>query len=214
MHLRAGQKALPEDLIDVDAVLDAYYDLHPDPADPEQAVSFGTSGHRGSSLDAKFTEDHIAATTQAIVEYRAGQGISGPLFMGRDTHALSRPAFDTALEVLAGNEVDVRIDAGDSFTPTPAISHAILVHNRALAPNASGRADGIVVSPATTRRGTAASSTTPRTAARPTRTRPAGSPTVRTSCWPAVCAVCAVMAGRRRCRRPGATTTSTPMSRT
>ncbi|HIY23851.1 MAG TPA: phosphoglucomutase (alpha-D-glucose-1,6-bisphosphate-dependent) [Candidatus Brachybacterium merdigallinarum] len=147
MHLRAGQKALPEDLIDVDAVLDAYYDLHPDPADPEQAVSFGTSGHRGSSLDAKFTEDHIAATTQAIVEYRAGQGISGPLFMGRDTHALSRPAFDTALEVLAGNEVDVRIDAGDSFTPTPAISHAILVHNRALAPNASGRADGIVVTP-------------------------------------------------------------------
>jgi phosphoglucomutase len=147
MHPRAGQKALPEDLIDVDAVLDAYYDLHPDPADPEQAVSFGTSGHRGSSLDAKFNEDHIAATTQAIVEYRAGQGIGGPLFMGRDTHALSRPAFDTALEVLAGNEIDVRIDAGDSFTPTPAISHAILVHNRSLAPNSPGRADGIVVTP-------------------------------------------------------------------
>jgi len=147
MHPRAGQKALPEDLVDVESLLDSYYDLHPDPSDPEQAVSFGTSGHRGSSLDTKFNEDHIAATTQAIVEYRAGQGISGPLFIGRDTHALSRPAFDTALEVLAGNDVSALIDTRDGYTPTPAISHAILVHNHDRSATDSGRADGIVVTP-------------------------------------------------------------------
>ncbi|MDO5662931.1 MAG: phosphoglucomutase (alpha-D-glucose-1,6-bisphosphate-dependent) [Brachybacterium sp.] len=147
MHPRAGQRALPEDLIDVDALLDAYYDQHPDPSDPDQAVSFGTSGHRGSSLDTAFNEDHIAATTQAIVEYRAGQGISGPLFIGRDTHALSRPAFDTALEVLVGNDVEVLIDAMDTYTPTPAVSHAILVHNRGRGADDPSRADGIVVTP-------------------------------------------------------------------
>ncbi|MEE1619421.1 phosphoglucomutase (alpha-D-glucose-1,6-bisphosphate-dependent) [Brachybacterium sp. J153] len=147
MHPRAGQKALPEDLVDVDALLDAYYDRHPDADDPDQAVSFGTSGHRGSSLDTRFTEDHIAATTQAIVEYRAAQGIRGPLFIGRDTHALSRPAFDTALEVLAGNEVSVLVDARDGYTPTPAVSHAILVHNRGRSAEDPGRADGVVVTP-------------------------------------------------------------------
>ncbi|WP_114855185.1 phosphoglucomutase (alpha-D-glucose-1,6-bisphosphate-dependent) [Brachybacterium sp. YJGR34] len=147
MHPRAGQKALPEDLVDVDALLDAYYDLHPDPSDPDQAVAFGTSGHRGSSLDARFTEDHIAATTQAIVEHRAAQGIRGPLFIGRDTHALSRPAFDTALEVLAGNDVPALVDAQDGYTPTPALSHAILVHNRGRSADDPGRADGIVVTP-------------------------------------------------------------------
>lgn len=147
MHPRAGQKALPEDLVDVESLLDSYYDLHPDPSDPEQAVSFGTSGHRGSSRDTKFNEDHIAATTQAIVEYRAGQGISGPLFIGRDTHALSRPAFDTALEVLAGNDVSALIDTRDGYTPTPAISHAILVHNGGRSATDPGRADGIVVTP-------------------------------------------------------------------
>ncbi|GAA1335348.1 phosphoglucomutase (alpha-D-glucose-1,6-bisphosphate-dependent) [Brachybacterium rhamnosum] len=147
MHPRAGQKALPEDLVDVDELLDAYYDLHPDPRDPDQQVAFGTSGHRGSSLDTAFNEDHIAATTQAIVEYRAGQGIRGPLFIGRDTHALSRPAFDTALEVLAGNDVAVLIDSGDRYTPTPAVSHAILVHNRGKAASDPSRADGIVVTP-------------------------------------------------------------------
>ncbi|WP_197671773.1 phosphoglucomutase (alpha-D-glucose-1,6-bisphosphate-dependent) [Devriesea agamarum] len=147
MHARAGQPALTEDLIDVGAVLDAYYDLHPDPDNPAQQVSFGTSGHRGSSLDTAFNEDHIAATTQAIVEYRASQGIRGPLFIGRDTHALSRPAFDTAIEVLIGNGVDVLIDALDTYTPTPAISHAILVHNRELSADAPERADGIVVTP-------------------------------------------------------------------
>ncbi|MBB5832340.1 phosphoglucomutase (alpha-D-glucose-1,6-bisphosphate-dependent) [Brachybacterium aquaticum] len=147
MHPRAGQKAQPEDLVDVDALLDAYYDLHPDANDPDQAVSFGTSGHRGSSLDTAFNEDHIAATTQAIVEYRAAQGIRGPLFIGRDTHALSRPAFDTALEVLAGNDVAVQVDSLDGYTPTPAVSHAILVHNRGKAANDPSRADGIVVTP-------------------------------------------------------------------
>ncbi|MCT1431522.1 phosphoglucomutase (alpha-D-glucose-1,6-bisphosphate-dependent) [Brachybacterium muris] len=147
MHPRAGQKAQTEDLVDVDELLDAYYDIHPDPSDPDQAVAFGTSGHRGSSLDGKFNEDHIAATTQAIVEYRAAQGIHGPLFIGRDTHALSRPAFDTALEVLAGNEVRALVDSMDGYTPTPAISHAILVHNRGKGAEDSSRADGIVVTP-------------------------------------------------------------------
>ncbi|GAB2536421.1 phosphoglucomutase (alpha-D-glucose-1,6-bisphosphate-dependent) [Brachybacterium huguangmaarense] len=147
MHPRAGKRALPEDLIDVEAVLDAYYDKHPDADDPDQAVSFGTSGHRGSSLDTAFNEDHIAATTQAIVEYRASQGIRGPLFIGRDTHALSRPAFETALEVLAGNDVQALIDTGDTYTPTPAVSHAILVHNRGKGASDASRADGIVVTP-------------------------------------------------------------------
>jgi phosphoglucomutase len=147
MHPRAGQKAQQEDLVDVETLLDSYYDLHPDPNDPDQAVAFGTSGHRGSSLDVAFNEDHIAATTQAIVEYRSAQGIRGPLFIGRDTHALSRPAFDTALEVLAGNDVAVQVDSLDGYTPTPAVSHAILVHNRGRAANDPGRADGIVVTP-------------------------------------------------------------------
>lgn len=147
MHPRAGERALPEDLVDVDALLDAYHDVHPDPSDPDQAVVFGTSGHRGSALDGRFNEDHIAAITQAIVELRAGEGIHGPLFLGRDTHALSRPAFDTAVEVLVANGVEVLIDSQDAFTPTPALSHAILVHNRGLTAADRGRADGIVVTP-------------------------------------------------------------------
>lgn len=147
MHPRAGQPAESADLIDVDALLDAYFDLHPDVSNPDQRVAFGTSGHRGSSLDTAFNEDHIAATTQAIVEYREQQGIRGPVYVGRDTHALSRPAFDTALEVLAGNDVPALIDALDTFTPTPAISHAILTHNRGKAANDPSRADGIVITP-------------------------------------------------------------------
>jgi phosphoglucomutase len=146
-HPRAGQRALPEDLVDVQALLDAYYDLHPDPENPDQAVAFGTSGHRGSSLDTAFNEDHIAATTQAIVEYRAGQGIRGPLFIGKDTHALSAPAFDTALEVLAGNDVPVFVDSRGTFTPTPAVSHAILTYNRGKGAGDPSRSDGIVVTP-------------------------------------------------------------------
>ncbi len=152
MHERAGTQALPEDLIDTDALLGAYYDRTPDLDDPGQRVVFGTSGHRGSSLDGAFNEAHIVATTQAIVEYRRGQGTDGPLFIGRDTHALSLPAWQTALEVLAANDVEVRIDARDSFTPTPAVSHAILIHNGAASTegvrtHGPGLADGIVVTP-------------------------------------------------------------------
>ncbi|HEU5485242.1 MAG TPA: phosphoglucomutase, alpha-D-glucose phosphate-specific, partial [Microlunatus sp.] len=128
-HPRAGQPALPEDLIDVDAVVGAYYDLVPDPGNPDQQVVFGTSGHRGSSLDTAFNENHIAATTQAIVEYRAGQGITGPLYLGKDTHALSLPAWRTAIEVLVANGVQTLSEAEDDYTPTPAVSRAIVVHN-------------------------------------------------------------------------------------
>jgi phosphoglucomutase len=148
VHPRAGTPALPEDLVDLDALLAAYYDQHPDPSVAAQRVAFGTSGHRGSSLNTTFNEDHIAATSQAICEYRAGQGTTGPLFIGRDTHALSEPAWRTALEVFAANGVDVLIDndAGSvpGFTPTPAVSHAILRHN---ASGPAARADGVVVTP-------------------------------------------------------------------
>ena len=147
MHPRAGQPATPDDLVDIPALITAYYELHPDPAQISQQVAFGTSGHRGSSFDRAFNEDHIAATTQAICDYRASVGIGGPLFIGRDPHALSEPAWATALEVLAANGVTVMIDAGDGFTPTPAISHAILVHNRGLRVDDPARADGIVVTP-------------------------------------------------------------------
>lgn len=147
MHPRAGQLASSDDLIDIPALITAYYELHPDPAELGQQVSFGTSGHRGSSFDCAFNEDHIAATTQSICDYRASVGIAGPLFIGRDPHALSEPAWTTALEVLAANGVTVMIDAGNGFTPTPAISHAILTHNRGLRPDDPARADGIVVTP-------------------------------------------------------------------
>ncbi|CAM3586229.1 phosphoglucomutase (alpha-D-glucose-1,6-bisphosphate-dependent) [Occultella aeris] len=152
MHERAGQVALPEDLIDVDAVVSAYYDRTPDPDEVSQQVVFGTSGHRGSSLDTAFNEAHIVAITQAILEYRRAQGTDGPLYLGRDTHALSEPATRTALEVLAAAGVDVRIDARDSYTPTPAVSHSILRHNGAgsaegVRTHGPGLADGIVVTP-------------------------------------------------------------------
>jgi phosphoglucomutase len=149
-HPRAGQPALPEDLIDVDAVLSAYHDLVPDPSNPDQQVVFGTSGHRGSSLDTAFNDAHIAATTQAIVEYRASQGISGPLFIGKDTHALSQPAWTTAIEVLIANGVTVFSENDDEYTPTPAVSRAIVVHNATHSSgsaNGSNTADGIVVTP-------------------------------------------------------------------
>jgi phosphoglucomutase len=138
-------KLLPKSaLVDVGALLSAYAQLRPDPAVPAQRVAFGTSGHRGSSFERSFNEWHILATTQAICEYRAGQDIDGPLFLGIDTHALSQPAFETALEVLAANSVETRIAAGGEFTPTPAISQAILTFNRG---RRSGLADGIVVTP-------------------------------------------------------------------
>ncbi|MDT5287025.1 MAG: phosphoglucomutase [Mycobacterium sp.] len=141
---RAGQLAQPDDLIDVAQVVTAYYTVVPDPDDVNQQVVFGTSGHRGSSLDAAFNEAHILATTQAIVEYRASQGTTGPLFIGRDTHALSEPAWVSALEVLAANDVVGMIDAADRYTPTPAVSHAILAFNRGRDTDLS---DGIVVTP-------------------------------------------------------------------
>ncbi len=144
-HERSGTIAQPEDLVDVAHLVTAYYTTSPDVDDPGQRVAFGTSGHRGSSLNGSFNEAHIVATTQAICEYRAGQGIDGPLFIGRDTHGLSEPAWATALEVLAGNDVTVLIDADGRFTPTPAVSHAILRHNRTA--GSGGRADGIVVTP-------------------------------------------------------------------
>ncbi|MGY5057417.1 phosphoglucomutase (alpha-D-glucose-1,6-bisphosphate-dependent) [Streptomyces sp. 900105755] len=143
-HERAGRPAAPEDLVDVARLVTAYYALHPDPSDPGQRVAFGTSGHRGSSLTTAFNEDHIAATSQAICEYRSGQGTDGPLFLGADTHALSEPAKVTALEVFAANDVTVLVDSADGYTPTPAVSHAILTHNRG---RTTGLADGVVVTP-------------------------------------------------------------------
>jgi phosphoglucomutase len=142
MTSRAGTPAQPSDLVDLDALLAAYEA----PPAADQPVVFGTSGHRGSSLDGAFTDTHIAATTQAIVEYRAAQGITGPIFVGADTHALSAPAQRTALEVLAGNAVSALVDADGGFTPTPAVSRAIIRFNRGL-PVGGAQADGIVITP-------------------------------------------------------------------
>ncbi|MDR1806799.1 MAG: phosphoglucomutase (alpha-D-glucose-1,6-bisphosphate-dependent) [Propionibacteriaceae bacterium] len=143
-HPRAGLPAQPEDLIDVDALLAAYYDIAPDPANPDQQVVFGTSGHRGSAFDGAFNEAHILAITQAIVEYRAAQGTTGPLYIAKDTHGLSLPAWTTALQVLVANGVDVRAEREDEYTPTPALSRAIIVHNQG---RSTDLADGIVVTP-------------------------------------------------------------------
>jgi phosphoglucomutase len=141
---RAGQPAQPEDLVDLPHLITAYYTKEPDPDNADQQVVFGTSGHRGSALDGAFNEAHILAITQAIVEYRIAAGTTGPLFIGRDTHGLSEPAWVSALEVLAANDVVAMIDAADRYTPTPAISHAILGYNRG---RSDGLADGIVVTP-------------------------------------------------------------------
>ncbi|QBR93148.1 phosphoglucomutase (alpha-D-glucose-1,6-bisphosphate-dependent) [Nocardioides euryhalodurans] len=143
---RAGQPATESDLVDVEALLAAYADRQPDPDDVDQQVAFGTSGHRGTSLRTSFNEHHILATTQAICEYRRDQGYDGPLFLGRDTHALSEPAWHTALEVLLAHDVRVMVDSRDGFTPTPAVSHAILRANGGRTTGA-GLADGIVVTP-------------------------------------------------------------------
>ncbi|MEJ3656380.1 phosphoglucomutase (alpha-D-glucose-1,6-bisphosphate-dependent) [Actinomycetes bacterium KLBMP 9759] len=141
---RAGTPAQPSDLVDIAELLSAYHDRHPDPDVPGERVAFGTSGHRGSALRSTFNDDHIAATSQAICEYRAAQGTDGPLFIGRDTHALSEPARVTAIEVFLANDVHVLADGDDAFTPTPAVSHAILQHNRG---RIAGLADGVVVTP-------------------------------------------------------------------
>ena len=150
---RAGTVAQPSDLVDVAHLVTAYYTGKPDPDNIDQQVVFGTSGHRGSSLKTAFNEDHILATTQAIVDYRTEHGFNGPLFIGRDTHGLSEPAWASALEVLVANGVDVLVDADDRYTPTPAVSHAILRANKVKIggvddlPAHTGLADGIVVTP-------------------------------------------------------------------
>jgi len=144
VHPRAGRLAEASDLVNIPKLITAYYTEHPDPGVREQRVAFGTSGHRGSALAASFNEAHILAITQAICEYRKQQKTEGPLFIGKDTHALSECGFATALEVLAANGVDTMVDSADGFTPTPAVSHAILTYNRG---RTSGLADGIVITP-------------------------------------------------------------------
>ncbi|MFC7550588.1 phosphoglucomutase (alpha-D-glucose-1,6-bisphosphate-dependent) [Plantactinospora sp. GCM10030261] len=143
-HPRAGQPAQPNDLVDVPRLVTAYYAEQPDPADPAQQVSFGTSGHRGSSLNGAFNERHILAITQAVCDYRAAHGVDGPLFLAKDSHALSEPALVSAVEVFAANGVTVLLDSRDGYTPTPALSHAILTHNRG---RDAGLADGVVITP-------------------------------------------------------------------
>ena len=138
---RAGQRAEPGDLVDVPRLVADYFTEHPDGADPAQRVAFGTSGHRGSSLRRSFNEDHIGAVVQAVCDHRVSAGVDGPLFLARDTHALSDPAATTALEVLAANGVTVLVDAADRYTPTPALSHAILRHNRGRSSGLAGYAN-------------------------------------------------------------------------
>ena len=147
MTARAGQKAQPSDLVDTTKLIDAYFEMQPDVTVAEQKVAFGTSGHRGTSLNGSFNEVHIAAITQAIVEYRRKENIKGPIYVGKDTHALSGPAEITALEVLAGNDVIALIDAADGYTPTPAVSVAIINHNAGKAPGDHSLADGLVITP-------------------------------------------------------------------
>ncbi|PSB15464.1 phosphoglucomutase, alpha-D-glucose phosphate-specific, partial [filamentous cyanobacterium CCP2] len=143
----AGKPAPADSLIDVAKLLQQYYSLRPDPDNPLQRISFGTSGHRGSAANSTFNEDHILAVTQAVVEYRKSKGINGPLYMGMDSHALSSPAQKSALEVLAAHEVEVFIaptEGNAQYTPTPVISHAILTYNKG---KTAGLADGIIITP-------------------------------------------------------------------
>ncbi|HIP71666.1 MAG TPA: phosphoglucomutase, alpha-D-glucose phosphate-specific, partial [Anaerolineae bacterium] len=144
LHPLAGQPAPRDMLINVPRLISAYYTYKPDPANPAHRVSFGTSGHRGKSLEYTFNEDHILAICQAVVEYRQAEGITGPLYLGMDTHALSEPAQATAVEVFAANEVNLFIQAGLGYTPTPVISHAILTYNNG---RKTGLADGVVITP-------------------------------------------------------------------
>ena len=147
MHERAGLKAQATDLVDIAKLTNAYFDLKPDASIAEQKVAFGTSGHRGSSLNTSFNENHILAITQAVVEYRSSQGIGGPIYIGRDTHALSEPAEKSVLEVLAGNDVVALTAADGRYTPTPAVSVAIIDHNNQLPRGSELQADGIVITP-------------------------------------------------------------------
>jgi phosphoglucomutase len=193
-HPLAGKPAPRELLVNVPRLVSAYYTGRPDPSVPEQQVAFGTSGHRGSSLLTSFNEDHILAICQALCEWRHAQHIDGPLYIGMDTHALSEPALATAVEVFAANQMEIFIQAGLGYTPTPVISHAILTYNRG---RASGLADGVVITPSHNHRTThptmAASSTTHLLAARPIRRPPSTSRIAPTSCWSAdrrTCDVC------------------------
>ena len=147
MSVRAGLKAQESDLINIESLIRDYYEIHPDVNVAEQKVAFGTSGHRGTALNGSFNEDHIAAITQAIVEYRATQNIGGPIYVGKDTHALSGPAEKTALEVLAGNGIEALVDSADGYTPTPAVSVAIINHNRGKSSHDGSVADGLVITP-------------------------------------------------------------------
>jgi phosphoglucomutase len=148
IHYRASRaKAHPSDLVDIDKLLAAYFEIKPDASSAEQKVAFGTSGHRGSSLNGSFNKQHIAAITQAIVEYRKRENIHGPIYVGKDTHALSGPAQETALEVLAGNDVVALIDSADGYTPTPAVSVAIINHNLGMSEGSANLADGLVITP-------------------------------------------------------------------
>ena len=144
LHQKAGKRATYEDLDNIPRLMAAYYLNAPDLDDPEQLVSFGTSGHRGTSLNGSFTESHIIAISQAIAEYRQKEGITGPLFIGMDTHALSEAALATAVEVLGANGVEVRVETNHGYTPTPSVSFAILNYNKG---RTSGLADGIVITP-------------------------------------------------------------------
>jgi phosphoglucomutase len=179
----AGKLAPPDILINLSELLDQYYSIHPDAANPLQKVSFGTSGHRGSAANGTFNEDHILAISQAVSEYRANQGINGPLFIGRDTHALSAPAQKTALEVLAANGIDVYLtrEEGDAqYTPTPAVSHAILAYNRG---KKTDLADGIIITPSHNPRPMAALNIIPPLAALPNRRLPNGFSNGQMSFW-------------------------------
>ena len=147
MSERAGKKAQAQDLVNIEKLVDEYFAIHPDITDPVQKVAFGTSGHRGTSLNGSFNHDHIAAITQAIVEYRQAENIQGPIYVGKDTHALSGPAEETALEVLAGNGVVALVDSDGRFVPTPAVSVAIINHNHGKSETDSSRADGLVITP-------------------------------------------------------------------
>ena len=176
---QAGRRPGAALLVDVPRLVSAYYTGIPDPSVAAQRVAFGTSGHRGSSFDKTFNERHVLAIAQAICLYRSGRGIDGPLFLGIDTHALSVPAFASALEVLAANGVEVMIAAADEYTPTPAVSHAILTYNQR---RTTRLADGIVITPSHNPRATAASNTTRRMADQPRARLPTGSGRRRTRC--------------------------------
>ncbi len=180
---RAGNPAEPSMLVDVPELIAAYYTQVPDPSVPEQRVAFGTSGHRGCAFERSFNERHVLAISQAICRYRSQRNIDGPLFLGMDTHALSGPALATALEVLAANGVEVMIATGDEFTPTPAVSHAILTHNRG---RDRGLSDGIVVTPSHNPPHDGDSSTILRQVDRRTATSRGGSRPAPTNYWKTV----------------------------